>query len=69
MMLQMMQKQAGGGQEGAQPTAPNVPANPQTKEEITAFLDNLDMKLANGQISEQTYQMLHDKWQKRLESM
>jgi membrane protease subunit (stomatin/prohibitin family) len=65
MMMNMMAKQQGGSEQAA--SAP--PANPQTKEEIQAFLDNLDMKLANGQISESIYTTLHTKWQQRLDSL
>ena len=43
--------------------------NPQTKEEIQAFLDQLDMKLAQGQITEETYKMLSAKWQERLKAL
>lgn len=65
MMLQMMQNQAGG-----QPAASGAPsANPQTKEEIQALLDNLDLKLANGEISEEVYNRLVAKWQERLKSL
>ncbi len=64
MMTRMMEQQAGGS-----PQAGQVSANPQTKEEIQAFLDSLDMKLANGQISEETYKSLAAKWQERLKSL
>jgi membrane protease subunit (stomatin/prohibitin family) len=66
MMMDMMQKQNAGNNAPAQ-AAP--PANPQTKAEVQALLDNLDMKLANGQISEDTYKMLTTKWQEKLNSM
>jgi membrane protease subunit (stomatin/prohibitin family) len=66
MMMQMMQNQQGGGQ---QPAASSAPANPQTKEEIQALLDNLDMKLATGEISEAVYNKLAAKWQERLAGM
>lgn len=65
MMMDMMAKQSGGGNQPAQA----APANPTTKEEVQALLDNLDMKLANGQISEDTYKMLSAKWQEKLKSM
>jgi membrane protease subunit (stomatin/prohibitin family) len=44
MMNQMMMQMMNQGNKGAAPA--NV--NPQTKEEIQAMLDSLDMKLANG---------------------
>jgi membrane protease subunit (stomatin/prohibitin family) len=67
MMQQMMQNQMGGQ---GQPPAAGVPSgNPQTKEEIQALLDNLDMQLASGKISESAYNTLVAKWQKRLADM
>ncbi len=53
MMMNMMQK--GGGEQ-----PPSAPAsdNPQTKEEIQAMLDSLDMKLTKGEISEDVYNRL-----------
>jgi membrane protease subunit (stomatin/prohibitin family) len=65
MMMDMMAKQGGGGNQPAQA----APANPTTKEEVQSLLDSLDMKLANGQISEDTYKMLSAKWQDKLKSM
>lgn len=51
-------------------SAPGAPARPpQTPEEIQALLDALDMQLATGQISEDTYRRLVEKWQKRLEEL
>jgi membrane protease subunit (stomatin/prohibitin family) len=66
MMTRMMEQQSGGTGQQGQGAAP---ANPQTKEEIQAFLDSLDVKLANGQITEATYKTLSKKWQERLKSM
>jgi membrane protease subunit (stomatin/prohibitin family) len=65
MMMQMMQKNAGGEQAASRP----VSDNPQTKEEIQALIDNLDMKLAKGEISETVYNRLVEKWQARLNEM
>ncbi|HLU10817.1 MAG TPA: SPFH domain-containing protein [Oceanobacillus sp.] len=70
MMQQLMMQQLGqqGGQQ--QPSGGgSAPANPQTKEEIQALLDGLDIKLASGEISESVYNRLVEKWQKRLEEM
>lgn len=66
MMMNMMNQQGQGGQPAAsaQPSA-----NLQTKEEIQALLDNLDMKLASGEISEAVYNKLHSKWQERLDAL
>jgi len=66
MMNQMMNQ--GGGQPAQQAPA-NAPASPQTKAEIQAMLDNLDIKLANGEISEAAYNKLVEKWQQRLSEM
>ncbi len=68
LMQQMMMQQMQQGQnKPAEPAAP--PANPQTKEEIQAMLDNLDLKLANGQITEDTYKQLTAKWKERLKAL
>jgi membrane protease subunit (stomatin/prohibitin family) len=66
MMQQMMQNNAGGQQQAA---APAQGAVPQTREELEAALDKLDMQLANGAISEATYNRLAEKLQARLNSM
>lgn len=53
---------AGGGN--------SAPANtPDTPEEIQAFLDNLDIRFANGEINETNYTNQTTKWQKRLDDM
>jgi membrane protease subunit (stomatin/prohibitin family) len=44
-------------------------ATPQTPQQIQAMLDNLDMRFANGEISEDTYKALSTKWQQRLKEM
>lgn len=71
MMMNMMANQ--GGQGGQNPPAPQQAApatsNPQSKEEIQAFLDNLDARLAAGELSEGVYNRLVDKWQKRLDEL
>ncbi len=53
----------------AAPAAPAAPANPTTPAEVQALLDSLDMRLANGELSEAVYQRLHDKWDQRLKDM
>ncbi len=73
MMMQQMMDMMNRNKESA-PAAPAAPAaapssNPQTKAEVLALLDSLDMKLANGEISEATYKMLTEKWQARLKDM
>ncbi|MBE2267559.1 MAG: SPFH domain-containing protein [Anaerolinea sp.] len=56
-------------QPAAQPPAAPAPANPQTKEEIQALIDSLDMQLATGKLTEAVYNRLVEKWQKRLDEM
>jgi membrane protease subunit (stomatin/prohibitin family) len=53
--------QGGGGSAPA--------ASPQTPQQVQAMLDNLDMRFANGEISEDTYKTLTAKWQQRLKDM
>ncbi len=65
MMMQQMMKMMQDGNKPATPVNPN----PQTKEEIRAFIDSLDMKLANGELSEDTYKMLIAKWSARLKEL
>ena len=62
-MQQAMQPQQGT------PSAAAAPANPQTPAEIQALLDNLDLRLANGEISESVYNRLYEKWEQRLKEM
>lgn len=62
MMMQMMQQNQGGQQGGA-------PANPTTREEVQAMIDNLDLRFANGEITEATYNRMVEKWQARLDEM
>jgi membrane protease subunit (stomatin/prohibitin family) len=56
-------------QQPAQPAAPAAPAAPKTAAEIQATLDNLDMRLAAGEISEETYNKLYAKWEARLKGL
>jgi membrane protease subunit (stomatin/prohibitin family) len=71
MMMQQMMMQMMQNQQGQQPTqdAASAPANPQTKEEVQALIDGLDIKLMNGEISEDIYNKLLAKWQAKLDSM
>ncbi|MBN1201318.1 MAG: SPFH domain-containing protein [Anaerolineae bacterium] len=66
MMMQMMQNQQGDQQEEQAPAAPAVP---QTPDEIRVYLDQLDMKLASGEISESAYEKLYAKWEARLKEL
>lgn len=60
---------AGATQPQRQPAASAAPANPTTAAEVQALLDNLDMRLASGDITEATYNSLTAKWQKKLDEM
>jgi membrane protease subunit (stomatin/prohibitin family) len=63
MMGQAMQQQP-------QQAAPEAaPAAPQTAEQVQATLDNLDMRLAAGEISEEIYNKLYAKWEAKLKEM
>ncbi len=64
MMQQMTQNQQHGNQQGS-----SVPAVPQTKQDVQALLDNLDMRLANGEINQEVYNTLVTKWQARLKDL
>jgi membrane protease subunit (stomatin/prohibitin family) len=66
MMTQSTQQPA--QQPAAQPTSA-TPVTPQTAAEIQATLDNLDMRLAAGEISEAIYTKLYAKWEARLEEL
>jgi membrane protease subunit (stomatin/prohibitin family) len=58
---QQQQSQPSAGESGGK--------TPQTREEINALLDNLDVRLANGEISEAAYERLVAKWKARLDEM
>ncbi len=68
MMMQMMQNMQQPGA-AAPASAPQAPATPSTPEEIQAMLDNLDLRFANGEISEETYNNLRSRWEERLRGM
>lgn len=50
-------------------TAINILIVPQTASEIQTLLDKLDVRLANGEISETVYQTITTKWQARLQAL
>ncbi|HET90147.1 MAG TPA: SPFH domain-containing protein [Chloroflexi bacterium] len=66
MMSQSMQQPA---QQQAQQPPPAGPAVPKTVQEIQDTLDNLDMRLAAGEISEATYDKLYAKWEAKLHEL
>ena len=63
MLTQSMQQNA------QQPAAPAAPAVPSTAAEIQATLDNLDVRLAAGEVSEEIYSKLYAKWEARLKEL
>jgi len=65
-MAQMMTQSTQQPAQQPAPAAPAAPATPKTAAEIQATLDNLDMRLAAGEISEKTYEKLYAKWEARL---
>ncbi len=67
MMQQSMQQQQ--QQQQQQQPAGGGTGTPQTAEDIQAILDNLDARLAAGEISEKIYERLVTKWEKRLEDL
>ena len=69
MMQQMMQQQQGQQPQQQAPAASAAPPVPQTAEEIRAYLDQLDAKLMAGEISEQVYQKMYEKWEARLKEL
>jgi membrane protease subunit (stomatin/prohibitin family) len=68
-MAQMLSQSMQQGQQQAPPAATGAaaPAGPVTAQQIQATLDNLDMRLAAGEISEETYNKLYGKWQAKLD--
>ncbi len=65
MLTQSMQQPA--QQPAAAASA--APAAPKTAAEVQATLDNLDMRLAAGEISEATYNKLYAKWEAKLKEL
>jgi membrane protease subunit (stomatin/prohibitin family) len=67
-MAQMLGQSMQQGQQAA-PAAPAAPAVPTTRAEIQATIDNLDLRLAAGEISESLYTKLVEKWEGRLSEL
>jgi membrane protease subunit (stomatin/prohibitin family) len=70
MMAQSMQQPASqqpASQQAQQ--SESQPSTPKTAAEIQSMLDNLDTRLMNGEISEDLYNRLREKWEGRLEDM
>lgn len=72
MMMQMMQQMMQNNQPQQAPppqAAPAVSNNPQTPAEVRALIDSLDIRFANGEISESAYNRLVEKWEQRLKEL
>ena len=69
MMMKMMEMMQPGATPGAQPAAGAAPAAPQTVAEVQAAIDALDMRLANGELSEAIYNKLVAKYQAKLKEL
>ena len=67
MMAGMMSQQQQNQQSGS--SAASASATPKTRDEIQGMLDSLDMRLANGEITQDAYDKLVAKWQARLDEM
>ncbi|MEO0561372.1 MAG: SPFH domain-containing protein [Chloroflexota bacterium] len=70
MMQQMMNQMMNQNQPQQQQAAPAAPSSaPQTLAEVQQILDDLDMKLMNGEISETIYTKMYQKWEARMADM
>ena len=75
VLAQQMGQAFASGQQAPPQTSSPAPAtsaasaNPQTSAEVQALLDNLDLRLANGQINEDTYNRLYARWEAKLKEM
>ncbi len=73
MMAGMFQQQQQQQQSQQQQASPQQDAaaepSPQTREEIEALLDSLDVRLSKGEISEGAYDRLVAKWKARLDDL
>jgi membrane protease subunit (stomatin/prohibitin family) len=67
MMMQMMNNNNQQQSAPAQAAAPAQPSgSPQTKADVQQILDDLDMKLMSGEISEAIYTRMYAKWETRM---
>ncbi|NJL92411.1 MAG: SPFH domain-containing protein [Anaerolineae bacterium] len=71
--MQQMMERMQQGNAPAQPGQPAAPAGgsgvPQTQQEVQAALDALEIRLMNGEISEDLYNRMAAKWQQRLQEL
>ena len=73
VMAQAMQQATAPKQAPAAPAeaapAGGRSANRQTPAEVQALLDQLETRLANGEVSESTYNKLYAKWEQKLKDL
>jgi len=70
MMMQQMQQMMNNMQQGSGATpAASSDKLPETPAEIEAFLDRLDMRFGNGEISESAYNTMKEKWEAKLNQL
>ena len=70
MMMQQMMQMMNNMQGNQQQTAPaDAGGTPQTRSEIEAMIDSLDLRFANGEITEAIYNRLTEKWQAKLDEL
>lgn len=70
--MQQMNQQNMQNQQNQQPQQPATPAassTPTSRTEIESAIDQLDMRLMNGEISESIYNRLMEKWQSKLDEL
>jgi membrane protease subunit (stomatin/prohibitin family) len=65
-MAQMMAQSMQPGQQQAAPAQPETASGAPDVAKIQETLDNLDMRFAAGEISEEVYNKLHAKWEAKL---
>ena len=68
-MQDMMNKMNQQGAGAAPPAGGGQPKMPESAEEIKQFLEALDVRLMNGEISESIYNTMRERWQSKLDSM
>jgi membrane protease subunit (stomatin/prohibitin family) len=66
-MAQMMSQAMQPGQQPAAPAQPQAASGVSDVAKIQETLDNLDMRFAAGEISEEVYNKLYAKWEAKLE--
>jgi len=72
MMMQKMMEmmnQGGNAPAGDEQAAPAASGSAMTRADIQAAIDQLDIRLMNGEISEDNYNRLVSKWQERLDAL